>query len=163
MALSGNVGASLVGLNSAACAPSLKAKILRRIPSAVSPSIMSQPVRKVSAPRLAAPRRKLRRIGSGSSLPASLISSLGSTPGMILCWRMMLLLLSGDHRAHALRHDERQRHMHEQETDDRRHGEEMHVTAKVVTAEQRGQLLKLHRLPDRQTRQHDNDAGEDHA
>ena len=91
MALSGNVGASLLRLNSAACAPSLNEEILRSTPSAVSPSMMSQPVRKASAPRLAAPRRKPRRAGSGISLAASLISSLGSTPGMILRWRMMIL------------------------------------------------------------------------
>src|SRR5471032_815142 len=118
MALSANVGACLARLNNAAWAPSLKAEILRSTLSAVSPSMMSQPVRNVSAPRLAAPRRKLRRIGSGSSLPASFISSLGSTPGMILRWRTMPSLLSGDHGAQALRHQQRQRHMHHQEADD---------------------------------------------
>ena len=88
MALSANVGASFVRLNSAACAPSLNSETLRSTPSAVSPSMMSQPVRKASAPRLAAPRRKPRRAGSGISLAASLINSLGSTPGMMLRWRM---------------------------------------------------------------------------
>src|SRR5579872_1507311 len=49
---------------------------------AVSWSTMSQPVRRVMAPRLVAPRRNSRRDGSGRSLAASLIRSLGSTPGM---------------------------------------------------------------------------------
>src|ERR1019366_8140918 len=146
MALSGKVGASLVRLNSAACAPSLNEEILRNTPSAVSPSMMSQPVRKVSAPRLAAPRRKLRRIGSGISLPASLSSSLASTPGMILLMRIVMLLVSRDHGAQVLRHDQRQRHMHDQEADDRAHGEEMHIAGDIVAAEQRGQFLELHRL-----------------
>src|SRR5471030_458530 len=149
MALSGYTGASLVRLNSAACAPSLKAETLRNTASAVSPSMMSQPVRKVSAPRLAAPRRKLRRSGSGISLPASLISSLGSTPEMILRMRMSISLFSCDHGAQALRHQQRQSHMHGQKSDDGRHGEKMQVARKVITAEQRGQFLELHRLPDR--------------
>src|SRR5664279_1177402 len=146
MALSGKIGASLVLLNSAACAPSLKAEILRNTPSAVSPSMISQPVRKVSAPRLAAPRRKLRRSGLGSSLPASLISSLGSTPGMIF---LMRILFPRHHGAQALGHQQRQRNMHDQETDDRGHREEMHVASKIIAAEQHGQFLELHRLPDR--------------
>src|SRR5664279_5155717 len=161
MALSGKVGASLVRLNSAACAPSLNEEILRSTPSAVSPSIMSQPVRKASAPRLAAPRRKPRRAGSGINLAASLISSLGSTPGMILLWRM--ILFPRNHGAQALRHQQRQRHVYSQEPDDRAHCDEMHVAGNIVAAEQRGQFLELHRLPDRETRQHDHDAGEDHA
>ena len=50
-----------------------------------------------------------------------------------------------------------------EESDDRAHGEEMHVAGKIVAAEQRGQFLELHRLPDRQARQHDQDAAQDHA
>src|SRR6185437_6260561 len=163
MALSGNVGASLVRLNNAACAPSLKAEILRNTPSAVLPSMMSQPVRKASAPRLAAPRRKPRRAGSGISLAASLISSLGSTPGMILRWRMGVSLPSRDHGAQAPGHQQREQHMHGQKSDDCRHGEEMHVARKIITAEQRSQLLELHRLPDREAGQHDQDAAQDDA
>ena len=49
-------------------------------------SVMSQPDKAASAPRLAAPRRKKRRDGSGKSLAASLIRSFGSTPGT--CLRM---------------------------------------------------------------------------
>ncbi len=52
---------------------------------------MSQPVRKASAPRLAPPRRNSRRVGSGISLAASLISSFGSTPGGYLRMRDMAL------------------------------------------------------------------------
>src|SRR5450631_3469654 len=144
MALSGYVGASLVRLNSAACAPSLNEEILRSTASAVSPSMMSQPVRKASAPRLAAPRRKPRRAGSGINLAASLIRSLGSTPGIILRWRMMILLSPHDHGAQVLRHDQRQCHMHDQKSEDRAHCEEMHVAGDIVAAEQRGQFLELH-------------------
>ena len=123
----------------------------------------SQPVRKASAPRLAAPRRKQRRDRSGSSLAASLISSLGSTPGMILrCAHggspqrpaIIARRLFGTSSASATcTAGSRQS----------RHGEEVHVTGKIVAAEQRGQFLELHRFPDRQTRQHDHDAGKDHA
>ena len=128
----------------------IESEILRSTPSAVSPSMMSQPVRKVSAPRLAAPRRKLRRIGSGNSLPASVIRSFGSTPGMIL--RMRMAHFPVDHGAQALGHQQRQQDVHHQEADDRRHGEEVHVARSIVAAEQRGQLLELHRLPDRKAR-----------
>ena len=75
----------------------------------------------------------------------------------------MFFLFSRDHGAQALRHQQRQRHMHDQESDDRRHGEEMHVAGKIVAAEQCGQFLELHRLPDRNARQHDHDAAQDHA
>src|ERR1700690_3441801 len=147
MSLSGKVGASLVRLNSAACAASLNEEILRSTASALSPSMMSQPVRKASAPRLAAPRRKPRRAGSGINLAASLIRSLGSTPGIILFWRMMLF--PRDHGAQALQHQQCQRYMHAEESDDRAHCDKMHVAGKIVAAEQRGQFLQLHRLPDR--------------
>ena len=53
--------------------------------------------------------------------------------------------------------------MHHQKSDDRAHGEEMHVAGGVVAAEQRGQFLELHRLPDRKTGQHDQDAAQDDA
>src|SRR5262245_2804910 len=105
--------------------------------------MMSQPVRKASAPRLAALRRKPRRLGSGISLAASLMSSPGSTPGMILRAGMSL---PRDHGAQAPGHDQRQQDMHDEEPDDRRHGEEMHIARGIVTAEQRGQFLELHRL-----------------
>ena len=45
---------------------------------------------------------------------------------------------------------ERHDHVDDQKADDRRHGEEMHVARALVAAEQRGQLLQLHRLPDRE-------------
>ncbi len=50
--------------------------------------------------------------------------------------------------------------MHDEKADDRGHGGEMHVARDIVTAEQRGQFRKLHRLPDRQPRQ-DDDNGDD--
>src|SRR5262245_44415075 len=149
MALSGKVGASLVMLNSAACTPSLNSETLRNMPSAVSPSIMSQPVKKASAPRLAAPRRKPRRLASGISLAASFIRSFGSTPGMILRWRIVAFLPSGDHCTEPFRDDQRERNMHNEKSDDRGHSEEMHVACSVVASEQSGQLLKLDRFPDR--------------
>src|SRR5262249_53079677 len=65
--------------------------------SADGPSMMSQPVRKASAPRLAPPRRNARRVGSGMSLAASLISSLGSTPGGLFRMRDIAFLLLPEH------------------------------------------------------------------
>src|SRR6476659_5340756 len=53
--------------------------------------------------------------------------------------------------------------MHHDEGNDQGHTDEMHVTRGVVTAEQRGEPLQLHRLPDRQARQHDKHADHDHA
>src|SRR5437016_1220309 len=97
---------------------------------------MSQPVRKASAPRLAPPRKNRRRVGSGISLTASLTRSFRSTPGMGLRMRDMIdLLTSGDHGAQALRHHEGHDHVDDHKSDDRRHGEEMHVARGVVTAE----------------------------
>src|ERR1044071_2363666 len=125
MAFSGNSGASFVRLNRAACAPSLKADTLRSTPSAVSPSMMSHPVRKASAPRLAAPRRKPRRLASGISLAASLSSSLGSTPGMSLRWRIVVFLFPDDHGAQTFWHEQRQRHVNHQKSDYRTHCKEM--------------------------------------
>ncbi len=81
IALSGYSGASVVSLNSRACTQSLKFEITRSTFSEVGPSMMSQPVSIDSAPRLAAPRRKLRRDDCGNSFAASLIRSFGSTPG----------------------------------------------------------------------------------
>src|SRR5215468_10247191 len=95
--------------------------------SAEGPSMMSQPERNASAPRLAPPRRNSRRVGSGRSLAASLIRSFGSTPGMALRRRGMTdLSTTDDHGAQAPRHHERHDHMDDEKTDDRRHGEEMH-------------------------------------
>src|SRR5215469_9500056 len=143
----------------AACAPSLKSETFRNTPSAVSPSTMSHPVRKASAPRLDAPRRKPRRLASGISLAASFISSFGSTPGMILRWRIVVLLTSGDHRAQAFWNNQRERYMHDEKSDDCGHREKMHVARGVVPTEQGGQLLKLHRFPDRQAGQYNYDTG----
>src|ERR1043165_1810177 len=122
--------------------------------------MMSQPGRNASAPRLAAPRRKPRRLSSGISLAASLIRSFGSTPGMILRWRM---LSPRDHGANGLRHQQRQQDMYDQEADKHSHANKMDIAGEVVAAEQRGQFLELHRLPDRQAGKNDDDAGDDHA
>ena len=71
--------------------------------------------------------------------------------GMILRWRICFLLPARDHRAQALRHDQRQRHVHNEETYDRRHRQEMHVSGGVIATKKRRQFLELNRLPDRQT------------
>src|SRR5256885_1908336 len=111
--------------------------------------MMSQPVRKVSAPRLAPPRRNSRRVGSGRSFAASLIRSFGSTPGIGLRMRgMRFLLTSGDHGAQTFWHHEGHDDVDHDEAHDRCHGKEMHVAGGVVAAEQRGELLQLHRPPD---------------
>src|SRR5665213_3876714 len=101
---------------------------MRNTPSAVSLSTMSQPVSMVSAPRLAAPLKKRRRIGSGINLQASLMSSLASMPGMIV---RFFMLLPDNHRTDAFRHDQRQRDMHHQKGDNRRHGKEMHIARRI--------------------------------
>ena len=54
-------------------------------------------------------------------------------------------------------------HVHHQEADDRRHREEMNVARRLIAAEQHGEFLQLHRLPERQPRQHDHDAGDNDA
>src|SRR5262245_60325916 len=119
------------------------------MPSAVSPSIMSQPVKYVSAPRLTAPRRNPRRLGSGISFAASFIKSFGSTPGMILRWRICSPLTPDNHCAQALWHDQRQRYMHDKKTDDCSHREKMHISCRVITAKHSCQFLKLDRFPNR--------------
>ena len=48
--------------------------------------------------------------------------------------------------------------MHDEEGDDRGHCCEVDVACEIVAAEQRGQPLQLHRLPDRQAGQHDDHA-----
>ena len=68
MALSGKVGASALGLKIAACTPSLNFEICFSISSAEKLSDTSQPVSSVSAPRLAPPAMKRRRVRSGISL-----------------------------------------------------------------------------------------------
>src|SRR6184192_2841566 len=76
MALSGNVGASALGLKIKACTPSLNFEICFSISSAEKLSDTSQPVNSVSAPRLAPPAMKRRRARSGISLVASLTEFL---------------------------------------------------------------------------------------
>src|SRR5208283_3692327 len=165
--LSGYSGASLLGSNSQAWTRSLKREMTRSAFSELSPSMISQPLSTASAPRLAAPRRKNRRDGSGSNLAASLIRSFGSTPGSGLRRRVTdfspRLSAAGQHRAQALRHQNGERHMHDQERNDGRHGGEVHITRGIVAAEETGQMLQLHRLPDRHPRQHDDETGEQDA
>src|SRR5437870_2086692 len=106
------------------------------------PSTMSQPVRKASEPRLAPPRRKSRRVGSGISLAASWAKSRGSTPGMNLrMCDMTNLLTSENHGAQALRHQACHDYVDDQKADDRRHGEEMNVARRLIAAEQRRERL----------------------
>src|ERR1700722_15053618 len=140
--LSGYSGASVFGLNSSAWTRSLNVEMTRSAFSDVSPSTISQPLSTASAPRLAAPRRKNRRDGSGKSLPASSIRGLGASPGKTLRFRALdssVPSSADDHRAQALGHQERQAHMHDQKRDDRRHRGEVDITRGVVTAEEAGQ------------------------
>src|SRR5579863_3719815 len=120
MALSGNVGANVVSLNRRAWTQSLKFETTRSAFSDVGPSMISQPVSIASAPRLVAPRRNSRRDGAGKSLAASVMRRFGSTP--FIGWRGRDIAFSPstaeDHGAQALRHDQRQRHMHGEEADD---------------------------------------------
>ena len=67
IALSGKVGASAFGLKIKACTASLNFETFFSISSAEKLSETSQPVRSVSAPRLAPPAMKRRRAGSGIS------------------------------------------------------------------------------------------------
>src|SRR6266498_4824514 len=117
--------------------------------SAERPSMMSQPVRKASAPRLAPARRKWRRVGAGRSLAASLARSAASTPETDVRERdIPRLLAAPDHGPQALRHDDRHRDMDGEEDHDCGHGEEMDEPRGVISAEQGGQLAQLYRLPD---------------
>src|SRR5882672_7970428 len=123
MALSGKVGASALGLKIHACTPSLNFETCFSISSAEKPSDTSQPVSSVSAPRLAPPETKRRRVNSGIVLTASLINNFLSTPGIrSLRMRPMMILpifsAADDHRAQALRHQQCERDMNHQEGDD---------------------------------------------
>src|SRR6516164_9632580 len=108
---------------------SLNREIVISAFSAVRLSTMSHPVSIVTAPRPAAPRRNVRRDGSGNSFAASLIRSFGSTPGTALRIFPMLFsrsaLAAADHRTQALRHQEGEHDVHQKKRYDRRHGEEM--------------------------------------
>src|SRR5882757_1680757 len=152
MSFSEKVGASALGLKIAACTPSLNFEICASIFSAEKLSETSQPVKSVSAPRLAPLAIKRRRDRSGISLAASLISRFLSTPG-ISSFRMRPMIIfssaADDHGAQAFRHQQRKRDMHDQKRDDRGHADEMNVAREIVAAEQRGQILQLYRLPDR--------------
>src|SRR6516162_285181 len=125
--LSGNSGASASGLKIQACTASLNFETFFRNSSAESLSSTSHPVSSVSAPRLAPPEINRRRVRSGIAFMASLTSSCLSTPG-IRSFRMRSMVqissAADDHRAQALRHQDRQHHMHDQEGDDQRHADE---------------------------------------
>src|SRR4051812_13673452 len=83
-----------LGLKIAACTPSLNFEICASSLSAEKLSETSQPVRNVSAPRLAPPAMKRRRESSGISFAASLTRSFLSTPGIKSDrMRPMILLL----------------------------------------------------------------------
>src|SRR5437763_5319231 len=128
--------------------------------SAEDSSMMSQPVKKARAPRLAPPRRNSRRVGSGISLAASFIRSWASRP--VLRMRGMSdLLPSDDHGAQTFGHQECHDHVNDRKPDDGGHGEEMHVPRCVIAAEESRELLQLHRLPDREARNNHHDAGQD--
>src|SRR5215470_13440570 len=146
MALSGKVGASASGLKIQACTASLNFETCASSLSAESLSTTSQPVSSVSAPRLAPPEMKRRRVMSGISLVASLTRSVLSTPGIKSLRKRPMIVSSessgsaaDDHGAQALRHQDRKRDVNDEECHDRRHAEEVHVTGLVVIAEQRHQ------------------------
>src|ERR1700677_2036714 len=118
MALSGKVGASGEGLKIPACTASLNFETFFNISSAEKLSDTLHPVKSVSAPRLAPPAMKRRRVGSGIRLPASRTSNRLSTPGIsserrrpMICSPRFMLLAADDHGAQALRHQQRQRDM----------------------------------------------------
>src|SRR5689334_23357002 len=138
MALSGKVGASALGLKMKACTPSLNFETCFSICSAEKPSDTSHPVRSVSAPRLAPPAMKRRRARSGMILTASRTSSCLSTPG-IRSERSRPMMLSSsnfsaadDHGAEAFGYKYRQRDVHDQERDDRRHAEEVDIAGYFI-------------------------------
>src|ERR1700733_14756799 len=111
--------------------------------SAEKLSVTLQPVKSVSAPRLAPPAMKRRRAGSGSSFAASRIKSFLSTPGMSSERSRPMTnspqkLAADDHGAQALRHQHRQRDVHDQERADQRHADKVDITRHVVAAEQCG-------------------------
>src|SRR6266436_9663406 len=132
--------------------------------SADALSTMSQPVRNASAPRLAPPRRNRRRVGPGMSFAASLTRRRASTPGGFFRMRDMLgsgtlsWLSADDHGAQRFRDEKAHDDVNDEKGDDCSHGEEVHVACRRITAEQSGEFLQLHRLPDGETRQHDHDA-----
>src|SRR5438105_12634077 len=124
---------------------------------------MSQPVSKASAPRLAPPRRKARRAGSGISFAASLIRSWASTPDEVL--RDIFLICcspsaTGDHRTQAARHQQGHDHVDHEKASYRGHGKEVHVASGIVSTEERRELLHLHRFPDGKSGKHNDDAGD---
>src|SRR3954467_12442627 len=113
-----------------ACTASLNFETDFSISSAEDESITSQPVSSVSAPRLAPPAMKRRRLTSGIVLMESLISSRLSTPG-IRNGRLAMVscsaLTADDHRAQTLRHQQREQNVNDEEGADRGHAEEMDV------------------------------------
>src|SRR5437588_11927999 len=166
MALSGKVGASASGLKMNACTASLNFETFFNTSSAEKLSVTSQPVNSVSAPKLAPPAMKRRRARSGITFTASLTNNFLSTPG-IRSERMRPMtcppLASDEHGAQAFRHQHRKHDMNDQKRNDQAHADEVNVTRNIVTAEQRRQPLQLHRFPDRQAREHDDDADHDDA
>src|ERR1700712_5156972 len=117
--------------------------------SAESESETSQPVSRVSAPKLAPVAMKRRRARSGISLVASRTSRFLSTPGMIRDRRRFIMAISSasdDHGAQTLRHQKRQRDVNHQEGADQRHHGEVHIAREIVAAEQGRKILQLHRL-----------------
>src|SRR5260370_7021265 len=165
MALSGNVGANALGLKIAACTASLNFETFFSISSAEKLSETSQPVSSVSAPKLAPPAMKRRRARSGMNFVASRTRSFLSTPGIrserSRPMSVLLELAADDHGAQAFRHQSRERDVHDQKRNDRRHTDKMHITRDIIAAEQRRQPLQLHRFPDRKSRQHDDDSDHD--
>jgi hypothetical protein len=65
------------------------------------------------------------------------------------------------HRPQGLGHEQCERYMHDQETDDHRHSGEMQHPRGLEAAEQRNQAGELDRLPDGEAGDDLGDAGED--
>src|ERR1700726_889766 len=130
----------------------------------------SQPASNVSAPRLSEPRSTPRRSIASMSLRLSR-RKLWSMPclgrnsererrrmAMAASFSMGRFELGGcglvavdgraacEHGDERMRHQQRQRHMHDQEPDDGGHAEEVHEARGLEGAEQRQQLRELHRL-----------------
>ena len=163
MALSGYSGASVVGLNSRAWTQSLKCETTRSALSArmaVDDVAAGQRGERAEA-RGAAQEQPPRRVGQ--ELCRVLDQKLRIDAGNLFALTGHRLLLN--HRPTIMARRlfgtiSASATWTVKKSHDRRHGEEMDVAGEVVAAEERGEVLELHRLPDRKARQHDDDAGE---
>src|SRR3954449_6767219 len=69
-------------------------------------------------------------------------------------------LATDDHGTQASRHQDGHDDVNHEKARYRRHGKEVHVASGIVSAEERRELLHLHRFPDGNSGKHDDDAGD---